>query len=90
MVREISNGGLYRQSVRCGKANCRCATGHLHRGYWYFFTRVEGKLRKFYVPLEAVESFAQVVNAAAEQKQASRQSLRDSKRLLNEMRLRLR
>jgi hypothetical protein len=59
---EISNGGLYRQAVRCGKARCRCASGDLHTGYFYFIYRLNGKLRKTYVrklDVAAIQRFIQ-------------------------------
>ncbi|MEO0556678.1 MAG: DUF6788 family protein [Bacteroidota bacterium] len=49
------------QWVRCGKANCRCASGQredLHGPYYYRFFRENGRLRKMYVPkaqLEAIQ-----------------------------------
>ncbi len=87
---EISNGGLYRLSVRCGKVNCKCAKGELHPGYWYFITRIEGKLHKYYIPKDAVEGLAKVVAEARAKRAAYRQSLRDAKRRLTEIGLRLR
>lgn len=61
---EISNGGVYAQSVRCGKSNCRCAKGGLHQGLYYYFTRVNGKLKKVYVPKRFVKELATLVAAA--------------------------
>lgn len=63
-VIEISNGGVYAQSVRCGKSNCRCAKGELHKGLYYYFTRFNGKLRKVYVPKRFVNELAALVEAA--------------------------
>jgi hypothetical protein len=40
----------YRQeSVRCGKENCKCASGKLHGPYWYSYTRVKDKVTSQYV-----------------------------------------
>ena len=86
----ISNGGLYQQSIRCGKANCKCANGQLHHGYWYLFTRIGGKLRKYYIPKDTVAELAEVVAEARAERAAYRQSLREANRGLAEMRLRLR
>jgi hypothetical protein len=34
--------------VRCGKSNCRCATGEPHRAFYRFWTE-DGRQRKAYV-----------------------------------------
>ncbi len=43
-----TNGGVYLQKVRCGKKNCKCASGEKHEAYYYFY-RVDGKLMKQYI-----------------------------------------
>ncbi len=60
---EISNGGVYAQSVRCGKSNCKCAKGDLHTGH-YFFTRVAGKFIKVYVPKTQIMEISGLVGAS--------------------------
>lgn len=70
-VYEIENGGIYAQSVRCGKLNCKCAKGKLHLAY-YFFTRLNRKLVKFYIRKSQVDSFTQLVNEAAELRQEAK------------------
>lgn len=60
---EIQNGGVYKQKVRCGKDNCRCATGRLHTGF-YFITRVEGRQRKIYVPRSQLKQMRRLVKIA--------------------------
>jgi hypothetical protein len=57
---EILNGGIYRQQIRCGRPNCRCAKGEKHTGY-YFFARVGGKLRKKYIRRSQLEKFTEIV-----------------------------
>lgn len=42
-------GALCRQWVRCGRPNCRCASGKLHGPYWYRFWRDGERQRKQYV-----------------------------------------
>lgn len=42
------SGSLQRQRVRCGKANCKCARGELHEGYYFFFWMYTRTV-KFYV-----------------------------------------
>lgn len=51
IVEERSDGDkTYRlESVRCGKAKCRCAAGKLHGPYWYSYMRVGGRLKSQYV-----------------------------------------
>lgn len=45
---DLLPGSVCLQRVRCGKSNCRCASGHLHEAY-YRFWREDGRLRKAYV-----------------------------------------
>ena len=48
-------GSVHAQYVTCGKSNCKCAAGKLHGPYYYFFTRIEGKLKKQYLKPHEVE-----------------------------------
>jgi hypothetical protein len=59
-AKEIKNGGLYLQRVRCGKTNCKCARGELHSAF-YFFTRRNGKLVKIYVRKGEIENFSRLI-----------------------------
>lgn len=47
-------GTVHAQRVRCGRENCRCARGELHRAF-YRFWREGGRLRKAYVRRAEVE-----------------------------------
>jgi hypothetical protein len=47
-------GALCAQMVRCGKPNCKCASGELHGPYSYRFARVNGVLIKRYVKVKDV------------------------------------
>ena len=38
-----------RESVRCGKANCRCAGGKLHGPDWYAYWTEQGKTMSQYI-----------------------------------------
>lgn len=58
---DIRNGGVYRQSIRCGKHNCRCFRGHPHEAY-YFIEREGGKQRKTYVPKSDVTRIRKLVD----------------------------
>lgn len=60
---DILNGGVYLQRVRCGKVNCHCANGEKHSAY-YFFTRIDGKLRKKYIRKKEFENFSILVDQA--------------------------
>ena len=41
------------ERVKCGKANCRCATeGELHGPYWYAYRKQGQKLKSWYVGKE--------------------------------------
>lgn len=46
-------GVVVKEAVRCGKENCRCAKGKLHRWYYYHYFRQfedgEWKLKKRYI-----------------------------------------
>lgn len=82
---EIQNGGVYVQRIRCGKNNCKCARGETHSAF-YFFTRRNGKLVKFYVRKGNVEAFAKMVNLAGVVREQRRQSARTSGELLKRLR----
>lgn len=43
-------GTVIAEHVRCGKPGCRCAQGRLHGPYFYLTRRVNGRLRRTYVP----------------------------------------
>jgi hypothetical protein len=88
-IAEILNGGVYIQQVRCSKHNCKCARGHLHIAY-YFFTRQEGKLRKFYVRKNELESFRALVDLAVEEKKRARRTLQAEQQWLKKLRQSLR
>jgi hypothetical protein len=92
-ARALRNGGIYRQHVRCGKQNCRCARALLHTAY-YFFTRKNGKLVKFYIRRTELAGFTALVNQAKEERKARRrmkksnqQSLKQARRELHERQL---
>ena len=85
---EIQNGGLYLQRVRCGKSNCKCAGGETHTAY-YFFTRRNGKLIKFYIRKADVAEFSRIVDQATKEARTRRQSVKDSVELLKTFRVSL-
>jgi hypothetical protein len=40
---------ICRQYKKCGKAGCKCNQGVLHGPYFFYFYRVDGKLKKTYI-----------------------------------------
>lgn len=87
---EISNGGLFIQAVRCGKPNCRCASGDLHKGYYYYIRRVGGRLKKAYVPKRDVEQLWRLIQQSRLARKAERDTAVGSRKLLSELRERSR
>ncbi len=87
---EIASGGLYHQAVRCGKLSCRCSGGDLHLGYYYFIRRINGRLRKTYVPKSQVPEVGRLIEQARCDRKTERETSRDSRHLLSELRERLR
>jgi len=86
---EIPNGGLYLQRVRCGKANCKCARGEFHTGF-YFFTRRNKKLVKIYIRKAEIKEFAGLVRQANANREMHRKTSKSNFVLLKEMRQMLR
>jgi len=85
MSTEIANGGIFEQSIRCGKPNCRCANGDMHRGYYYFiFRTVQGRLRKRYVPKSMVTMLQNLVAESRTERRREREIRQMSSRLLTQ------
>jgi len=40
---------ICQQFRKCGKAGCKCNAGALHGPYFFYFYRVDGKLKKSYI-----------------------------------------
>jgi hypothetical protein len=76
------SGNLERRFVRCGKANCRCATGALHGPYARHVTWSRGERRRRYVPLAAVE----VTCTALATWRAQRHAVRAERRAIRALR----
>lgn len=87
-AREIENGGVYIQDVRCGKPNCKCARGETHTAF-YFFTRRNGKLIKMYIRRADVKAFSNIVEQAKAEHRNTRQAFKLSAELLNTFRANL-
>lgn len=85
-AREIANGGVYVQRVRCGKANCKCAgNGERHTAF-YFFTRRNNKLVKFYVRKAEMAGFSSIVDQAAFDRLQNRETAKTSIEVLKQFR----
>lgn len=85
MADQIDNGGIYTQSIRCGKATCKCERGETHTAF-YFFYRMKGKLIKRYVRKAEVAEFSKLVEQAAFQRHQKRQAVKKSIELLKAFR----
>jgi hypothetical protein len=48
------------QYVKCGKPNCKCASGRLHGPYFAIFWKEDGRIRKRYVRLADVEQMREL------------------------------
>ncbi len=88
--KEIKNGGVYEQKVRCGKLKCRCANGSLHEGYFYYIRRTNGLLRKTYIPRSDVERVLKLVNQARSARAIERSNRYKSRNLFTDFQVRLR
>ena len=66
-------GTVHEQFVRCGKPNCRCRRGPLHGPYYYHFRREAGRLKKEYIPRDAVDD----VRSRCETRQRYQRALRE-------------
>lgn len=62
------NGVIVKEAVRCGKRNCHCVNGKLHRWYFYLYFRVliDGiwRLKKEYVPKAKVRYLRAKIKAS--------------------------
>lgn len=74
-------GSVHRQFVRCGKSSCKCARGELHGAYYYYFIRVNGRLKKRYLKPHQVEEIQSA--CLARRKSQREQRIRLSEALSN-------
>jgi hypothetical protein len=81
-------GVVCEQWKRCGRKNCRCVAGALHGPYFYRFWRQGGRLRKAYVPRNAVDDVRKCCAArqeAARSHAAASAELRRMTEILREL-----
>jgi Family of unknown function (DUF6788) len=81
----MANGGIYSQRVRCGKSNCKCSRGETHSAF-YFFTRRNGKLVKFYIRKAEYQQFSSLVDRITLERKEQRRIAKENLELLKEFR----
>ena len=85
---QITNGGVYKQWVKCGNPGCRCSRGHKHLAH-YFFTRRNGKRIKTYIRKSELDDFTELVEAAKEIRKRRSQRTDRALTMLSKMRVTL-
>ena len=70
-------GSLHAQRVRCGKANCKCARGQLHEGYYFFWSNSAGAFKR-YVRRTDVPTVRAVIERRKQRVAAFRSELRQA------------
>jgi hypothetical protein len=83
-------GSLCAQKVRCGKANCKCAKGELHEGYYYHFFYAGGKLHKRYVKKADVLNVKKATEINRQQQRQIRREVQEAMQAFHLMRSHLR
>ena len=63
-LKDSESGILVHEEIKCGKSNCKCASGQRHGPYWYWYYWEKGKLKKKYIcPVKKPdETFNELVN----------------------------
>jgi hypothetical protein len=85
LLPKMMPGAVCAQMVRCGKQNCRCASGDLHGPYHYHFSRTGGVLVKQYVRARNVETVRAACNALRTRENQERDLLRTNMRRLSSL-----
>ena len=75
-------GAVCWQWVRCGKPGCKCERGELHGPYAYRFERVDGRLRKHYIPKADVAAIITACEWHREERKVRRAAHRELTELL--------
>src|SRR5437588_12698385 len=65
---EPLRGGLVGEMIRCGRANCKCASGSLHGPYYYRVWMMRGRRFKTYVKKADLERIKAGIDALCAQK----------------------
>lgn len=79
-------GGLVREMVRCGRANCKCVNGSLHGPYYYRVWMVRGIRHKTYVKKADLERIKAGIEAFQAHRRKQQQSAEELKAMLQELR----
>ena len=79
-------GGLVREMIRCGRSNCRCASGSLHGPYYYRVWMVRGTRYKAYVKKTDVEQVKTTIETFRAHRREQQQSAAEVKTMLRESR----
>jgi len=69
MLPKMLPAALCSQYVRCGKSECKCASGELHGPFYYCFWREDGKLKKAYVRKNDVDRVRDLCHATRRNRQ---------------------
>ena len=79
-------GGLVRELIRCGRANCKCASGSLHGPYHYRVWMARGRRYKSYVKKADLEQTKAGIAALRTQKRRQQEELAEINAILRENR----
>ena len=79
-------GGLVREMIRCGRANCKCASGSLHGPYYYRVWMARGRRFKAYVRKADLEQTKAGIEALHAQKRKRQEEAAEIKAILRENR----
>jgi hypothetical protein len=84
------SGVVLEQYKRCGRRNCRCASGAPHGPYYARFWREGGRLRKVYVRRDEVDDVRSRCRARQEEQREQRRFEREAMEYLRWVRTLLR
>jgi hypothetical protein len=79
-------GSLMAQYKRCGRANCRCASGSKHGPFFYHVWYAQGTRHKSYVKKADLVRISAGIEAYRTQRREQRQSAEEMKSLAREIR----
>jgi len=79
-------GGLVREMIRCGRSNCKCASGSLHGPYYYQVWMARGTRYKAYVKKADVDRIKATIETFRAQRRKQQESAAEVKTLLRESR----
>ncbi len=77
-------GSLVKISRKCGRPNCRCATGGPKHEAYLLSSKVKGKTKSVYVPVNLIEEVQQWVNEHRQIKDLLKQIDRMSEQIIRQ------